>query len=103
MSKCRVELLNAAWLDVDKIADFHLEKAGAESAQRITDKILDGVGNLAEFPHMGPPHPDPELAVLGYRKLVLTKIYVAVYRVIGDVVYVYRIVNGTTDYPKLLR
>ena len=52
---------------------------------------------------MGPPHPDPELAVQGYRKLVLTKIYVAVYRVIDNVVFVYRIVNGTTDYPKLLK
>ena len=103
MPKCRVELLEAAWLDVNKIADFYLKKVGAESAQHITDEILDGVENLAEFPHMDPPHPDPELAVLGYRKLVLTKIYVAVYRVIGDVVYVYRIVNGTTDYPKLLK
>lgn len=103
MPKYRVELLDAAWLDVDKIADFHLEKVGAGYAQRITDKILDGVENLAEFPHMGPLHPDLELAALGYRKLVLTKIYVAVYRVIGDVVYVYRVVNGTTDYPKLLK
>ena len=103
MPKCRVELLDAAWQDVDKIADFHLEKVGADSAQRITDKILDSVENLAQFPRMGPPHPDPELAVQGYRKLVLTKIYVAVYRVIDDVVFVYRIVNGTTDYPKLLK
>lgn len=103
MPKCRVELLDAAWQDVDKIADFHLEKVGADSAQRITDKILDSVENLAQFPLMGPPHPDHELAVQGYRKLVLTKIYVAVYRVIDDVVFVYRIVNGTTDYPKLLK
>lgn len=103
MPKCRVELLGAAWLDVDKISDFHLENVGAASAQRITDEIMDSVENLSEFPHMGPPHPDPELAVLGYRKLVLTKTYVAVYRIIGDVVYVYRIVNGATDYPKLLK
>ena len=103
MPKCRVELLDAAWQDVDKIADFHLEKVGADSAQRVTDKLLDSVENLAQFPLMGPPHPDPELAVQGYRKLVLTKIYVAVYRVIDNVVLVYRIVNGTTDYPKLLK
>lgn len=103
MPKCRVELLAAAWRDVDKIAGFHLEKVGVDSAQRITDKILDRVENLAEFPLMGPPHPDPELAVQGYRKLVLTKIYVAVYCVIDNVVFVYRIVNGTTDYPKLLK
>jgi len=103
MPKCRVELLDAAWQDVDKIADFHLEKVGADSAQRVTDKILDSVENLAQFPLMGPSHPDPELAVQGYRKLVLTKIYVAVYRVIDNVVFVYRIVNGTTNYPKLLK
>lgn len=103
MPKCRVELLPAAWQDVDHISDFHLEKVGADSAQRITDKILDGVEGLADFPLMGPPHPDPELAVQGYRKLVLTKTYVAVYRVMEPVVLVYRIVNGTTDYPKLLK
>ena len=103
MPDCRVELLDTAWRDIEKIADFHLENVGAASAQRITDTILDSVDHLAEFPLMGPLHPDPELAVLGYRKLVLSKIYVAVYRVIGNVVYVYRIVNGTTDYPKLLK
>lgn len=103
MAKCRVELLNAAWQDIDKIADFHLEKVGVESARRITDTILDGIERLAEFPLMGPLHPDSELSVLGYRKLVLTKTYVAVYRVIGDIVYIYRIVNGAIDYPKLLK
>ena len=50
------------------------------------------------------------LAVLGafgglpaYRKLVLTKTYVAIYKLIGGTVYVYAIVNGTTDYPRLLK
>lgn len=103
MPKCRVELLDTAWRDIDAISDFYLEKVGVLSAQNITDTILDGVEGLAEFPYMGPIHPDPELAVQGYRKLVLTKTYVAVYRVIDDTVYVYRIVNGATDYPKLLR
>ena len=103
MPKCHVEFLDAAWRDIGKIVDFHLERAGVESARRITDKILDGIERLTEFPLMGPLHPDPELSILGYRKLVLTKTYVAVYRVIGDVVYIYRIVNGATDYPKLLR
>lgn len=103
MPKCHVEVLDAAWRDIDKITDFHLENVGADSAQRIADTILDGVEKLAKFPLMGPTHPDPELAALDYRKLVLTKIYVAVYRVIDSTVYVYRIVNGTTDYPKLLK
>ena len=58
---------------------------------------------LQDFPLLGPLHPDPELAALGYRKLVLTKTYVAVYRVIDDTVTVYRVVNGKTDYSKLLK
>jgi len=103
MPKCRVELLDAAWRDIDKITDFHLEKVGADSARHIADTILASVEKLAEFPLMGPIHPDQELAALGYRKLVLTKTYVAVYRVIGGTIYIYRIVNGTTDYPKLLK
>jgi len=52
---------------------------------------------------MGQTHPDPILAANGYRKLVLTKTYVAVYKVIGDTVYIYAIVNGVTDYPRLLK
>lgn len=103
MPKCHVELLNAAWRDIDKITDFYLKNVGVDSARHIAETILDGVEKLAEFPLMGPIHPDQELAALGYRKLVLTKTYVTVYRMIDSTVYIYRIVNGTTDYPKLLK
>ena len=51
---------------------------------------------------MGQTHPDPMLAASNVRKLVLTKTYVAIYKIEGDTVYSYRIVNGMTDYPKLL-
>ena len=61
------------------------------------------LGLLAEFPLMGQTHPDPVLAQAGYRKLVLTRTYVAVYRIIDGVVTIYRVVNGKTDYPRLLK
>lgn len=102
MPKCHVEFLLAAWQDLDKIADYHLKMVGAASAERMTDKILDTVSLLAEFPYMGARHPDPELAKREYRK-ILCDDYVAVYKVIDSTVYVYRIVNGKTDYPKLLK
>ena len=66
-------------------------------------KMLDGIDILGAHPYAGPLYPDPELAWQEYRKLVLTKTYIAVYRVIGDTVYIYRVVNSTTDYPALLR
>ena len=61
------------------------------------------INRLRDFPLMGQTHPDPILAASGYRKLVLTKTYVAIYKLIEDTVYVYAIVNGTTDYPRLLK
>lgn len=102
MPKYKVEILLAAWHDIDKISDFHLRMVGAASAEKITDKILDTLDRLADFPYMGAQHPDPVLAKYEYRK-VLCGDYVCVYKVIDSYVYVYRIVNGKTDYPALLK
>lgn len=102
MPKCKIEILQSAWQDIDKISDFHLKMVGMASAKRITDKILDTLEKLASFPYMGAQHPDAELARLEYRKVICDD-YVCVYKVVGDVVYVYRVVNGKTDYPRLLK
>ena len=62
---------------------FHASQVGPSSAREIYRSIREQIGRLRDFPLLGPLHPDPELAALGYRKLVLTKTYVAVYRQIG--------------------
>lgn len=102
MAKYKVEILLAAWQDIDKIADFHMKMVGTASAQRITDKILDTVERLGSFPYMGAQHSDSELARREFRKVICGD-YVCVYKVIDNSVFVYRIVNGKTDYPKLLK
>ena len=51
---------------------------------------------------MGAQHPDLKLARLEYRKVICGE-YACVYKVIEDHVYVYRIVNGKTDDPRLLK
>lgn len=89
--------------DILEIARFHAEKLGAKYARGIYQTIREEVSRLRDFPLLGQAHPDPELAVKGYRKLVLTKTYVAVYKATDGTVFVYRIVNGATDYPKLLK
>ena len=103
MPKARVEFLHAAWRDLDYIIDFHLRKVGHTSASRVMDDMMGAIRMLGAHPYAGPLHPDPELAKLGYRKRVLTKTYVAVYKIIDDTVYIYRVVNGATDYPSLLK
>lgn len=88
--------------DILDIARYHLEKVGVNSARNITDEIEQSINRLAEFPLMGQTHPDPVLANGGFRKLVVSATYICIYRVFDNEVYIYRIVNGKTDYSKLL-
>lgn len=100
MPKCCVRIIESAWADIDRIADYHLMREGAASAERITDKLLDAIQLLEEQPFMGAMHPDPVLAKNGFRKLFCQD-YVCIYKVIADEVFIYRVVNGRTDYPRL--
>ena len=88
---------------MEEIVKFHISEVGPASAREIYADMRRKFGLLADFPLMGQTHPDPVLAQAGYRKLVLTRTCVAVYRIIDGVVTIYRVVNGKTDYPRLLK
>ena len=64
--------------DMEEIVKFHISEVGPASARKIYADMRRKLGLLAEFPLMGQTHPDPVLAQAGYRKLVLTRTYVAV-------------------------
>ena len=100
MAKFRLEILPPAWKELDEIASYHFLVVGPASARRITDKILDALSRLEEFPLSCPYAPDTELRDADYRMLVYGK-YVCIYRLIGEVVYVYHIANGASDYSRL--
>lgn len=102
MPEFKIEFLSAAWSDIDQISDFHLLMVGPKSAAAITDKLLDAIQHLEDHPLMGTEHGDPVLAKNGYRKLICGD-YVCVHKVIAKTVYIYRIVHGSTDYPKMFR
>lgn len=101
--KNKLVYLSPASQDLEDIAIYHISQIGTASARKIYTTMRQTIGRLAEFPLMGQTHPDPILAASGFRKLVLTKTYVAIYKIIDDTVYIYRIVNGKTNYPRLLR
>lgn len=61
------------------------------------------INKLEHFLLMGQTYPDPILAANGLRKLALTKTYVAIYKIIDGTVYIYRIVNARSNYPRLLK
>ena len=100
MYKYEVELLAPAWSELEEIADMHIALVGNESAKRITDKILDDIDKLRISPYLGKACEEQILAAENYRRLVSGK-YLCFYRIIGKKVYVYHIVNGKSDYPKL--
>lgn len=102
MAKFRLEILSPAWKELDEIASYHLLVVGPISARRITDKILDALSRLEEFPLSCPYAPDAELSDANYRMLMCGK-YVCIYRLIGEVIYVYHIANGASEYSKLFK
>lgn len=100
MHEYKVELLPAAWTELEEIADLHLKLVGPNSAQKITDKILSSLKNLERNPYMGSVPRYSFLEEQGFRVLVSGK-YLCFYKVGTDVVEIYHIVDGRRDYPKL--
>ena len=102
-TKSKLVYLPPAQHDFEEIVKYHITEAGTPYARKIYATMKTAINRLRDFPLMGQTHPDPVLAQAGYRKPVLTRTYVAVYRVIDGVVTIYRVVNGRTDYPRLLK
>lgn len=90
-------------MDLEEIVKFHVTHVGVASGRTIYATMKETIAKLETFPLMGQTHPDPVLASNGFRKLVIKSPYVCVYKVFSNQVYIYRIVNGATDYPRLLR
>ena len=103
MPSSKLVYLAPAAQDMEEIVKFHIANVGPASARKVYSAMEHTIDRLADYPLLGQTHPDPILAENGFRKLVLTKTYVAVYKIIDDTVYIYRIVNGRTDYPRLLK
>ena len=100
MPEYKLEILAPAWLELDEITDYHLLMVGPVSAKKITDQILLTLERLKSYPLSGSVASDDELNAMGYRVAVSGK-YVCIYRLIGDTVFVYHIVHGSRDYPRL--
>ena len=96
-----VQILDPAQIELEDIAQVYLSLAGSQYARKITDKIYNALEQLTYFPLSGSPVHDKELRNLGYRFVVVEK-YIIIYRPIGEIVYVYHIFDGRTDYPTLL-
>ena len=102
-TKSKLVYLSPAQHDFEEIVKYHAVEAGVSYARKIYTTMRESIDRLRDFPLMGQSHPDPILAANGFRKLVLTQTYVAIYKYMDGTVYIYAVVNGRTDYPRLLK
>lgn len=101
MPKMKVLLLNEARMELRDIADYHKLKVEINSARRITDRILDAIDRLVDFPEMGNVPPAKMIADAGCRVLIVED-YLCFYQVVDDEIFIYHIVHGSADYIRRL-
>ena len=95
-----VNILPSAWENLKSIEDYYAIQFDADTAIKVVNSILDAIERLEAFPDSGSLTPDPWLNEQGYR-MVICKKHVAIYRVIGEEIYIYHIADTQTEYHKL--
>ena len=100
--KYKIDIRPEAWAELDRIADMHLTLVGAASAEKITDQLLDDIELLASQPYLGTECREYLLKSDQYRRLV-SGVYLCFYRVIGNTVVIYHIVDGRMNYTHLFQ
>ena len=83
--------------DIDRLSDFLVRHAGAQTALHVIDELLRSFGILEEMPYLGREHPDPMLAGRGYRVYVAGR-YVGVYLVTKEGVWMTGVYHTKTDW-----
>ena len=97
-----VLLTRAAERDLEELYEYIASHDSAGNADRVLDRIEKALESLRRLPERG-SHPK-ELLALGireYRQLFF-KPYRLIYRIAGQRVYVYLIVDGRRDMQTLL-
>lgn len=104
MKKHEVELLPAAYSDLNEIFDFILAD-NPSVAERILEKIIQFLRRREDLPLSGAPLLERSLKKFDFRMVVINP-YIAFYRFIDFIdnkVYVYRILHGSRDYRHLMK
>lgn len=97
-----VLLTESAERDLEAIYDYIAEFDCVTNAARVLEQLMEAVESLSRFPERG-SYPK-ELAALGIREYRQTafKPYRVIYRVIGNQVVIYLIVDGRRDMQSVL-
>lgn len=101
MKKFDIELLPAAYADLDEIFDYIMAD-NLSAAAKILDNIMQALRHLENFPNSGALLSEPFLMKFDFR-MVIVEPYLAFYRFIDNKVYIYRVLHGSRNYLDLLK
>jgi len=99
MGTYEIRFLQEALDDLEEIV-LYIAQENRGAALNMHDRIIEKVSALSAFPKCGRLIPDKKISAAGYRMLVI-KPYIAFYRVIGQTIFIYRVLHGAVNYPLL--
>jgi len=99
MEKYKVEFLQPALDDLEEFV-LYLAKDSIDAALKMHDEIITQTKKLQTFPKLGREVPDRKMSESGFRMLIISP-YIAFYRLVGDVIYIYRVLHGMRNYSML--
>lgn len=88
--------------EILEIARLHKKLFWPQAAREITDSLRNSLQRLQTHPYVGISLEEKELCGQGYRKLICGN-YLCFYRLVDDVVFIYHIADGRTEYKHLFR
>jgi addiction module RelE/StbE family toxin len=92
----RVRWTTDAGDDLERIFNYVAESR-PESARRVAQSVIERLGTLETFPHLGRPG-----RVQGTREVVFPPLpFVAIYEVRDDQIIVLRILHGAQRWPQV--
>jgi addiction module RelE/StbE family toxin len=90
----RVRWTTDAAVDLERIFDY-IAESRPESARRVAQSVIERVGTLETFPHLGRPG-----RVQGMREVAFPPLpFVAIYEVSDQQIIVLRILHGAQRWP----
>lgn len=101
MKRYNVELLPAAYSDLDEIFDYIMAN-NPQAAAKVLDSIVESLHRLESYPQSGKLLIERSLKKYNFR-MVIVDPYIAFYRFIDNKVLIYRILHGARDYSHLLK
>jgi plasmid stabilization system protein ParE len=101
MKKYDVELLPAAYADLDEIFDYIMPDS-LQVANETLDNIVSSLHRLEDFPQSGVPLTERSMKKFNFKMFIINP-YIAFYRFIDEKVIIYRILHFARNYPHLLK